>query len=219
LKIEPGSQWAFVGPSGSGKTTLVDLILGIQEPMSGEILISGLEPRTSFKTHPLAVAYVPQDVEIVNGSIKHNILLGLDETKFKDIQIWNLLERVKLSELVTNLPQKLESQVGESGAKLSGGQRQRLGIARALITQPKLLVLDEATSALDSETELAITESLTALKGEITILVIAHRLSTVKDSDVIVYLNDGNIEALGKFDEVKKLVPNFARQAELMGLD
>ncbi|MEY4384297.1 MAG: hypothetical protein RI995_1839, partial [Bacteroidota bacterium] len=97
--------------------------------------------------------------------------------------------------------------------------RQRLGIARALITQPKLLVLDEATSALDSETELAITESLTALKGEITILVIAHRLSTVKDSDVIVYLNDGNIEALGKFDEVKKLVPNFARQAELMGLD
>ena len=155
----------------------------------------------------------------MNGSIKHNILLGLDETKFKDIQIWNLLERVKLSELVTNLPQKLESQVGESGAKLSGGQRQRLGIARALITQPKLLVLDEATSALDSETELAITESLTALKGKITIIVIAHRLSTVKDSDVIVYLNEGNIEALGKFDEVKKLVPNFARQAELMGLN
>ena len=126
---------------------------------------------------------------------------------------------MKLDSLVSNLPLKLDAQVGESGAKLSGGQRQRLGIARALLTQPAMLVLDEATSALDSETELAITQSLDSLKGDMTILVIAHRLSTVRNSDLIVYLNEGKIEAMGKFDQVKQLVPNFARQAELMGLD
>ena len=219
LDINSGAQVAFVGPSGSGKTTLVDLILGIQDPIKGEILISGIEPKLCFSKYPLAVSYVPQDVEIVNGSVKHNILLGLDENIFTDDQIWKLLEKVKLDSLVSNLPLKLEAQVGESGAKLSGGQRQRLGIARALLTQPAMLVLDEATSALDSETELAITQSLDSLKGDMTILVIAHRLSTVRNSDLIVYLNEGKIEAMGKFDQVKQLVPNFARQAELMGLD
>jgi ATP-binding cassette subfamily C protein len=219
LDIHSGAQVAFVGPSGSGKTTLIDLILGIQDPINGEILISGIEPRLCFSKYPLAVSYVPQDVEIVNGSVKHNILLGLDENTFTDDQIWKLLEKVKLDSLVSNLPLKLDSQVGESGAKLSGGQRQRLGIARALLTQPAMLVLDEATSALDSETELAITQSLDTLKGDMTILVIAHRLSTVRNSDLIVYLNEGKIEAMGKFDQVKQLVPNFARQAELMGLD
>ena len=198
---------------------MVDLILGIQDPVKGEILISGIEPRLCFSKYPLAVSYVPQDVEIVNGSVKHNILLGLDENIFTDDQIWKLLEKVKLDSLVSNLPLKLDAQVGESGAKLSGGQRQRLGIARALLTQPAMLVLDEATSALDSETELAITQSLDSLKGDMTILVIAHRLSTVRNSDLIVYLNEGKIEAMGKFDQVKQLVPNFARQAELMGLD
>ena len=219
LDINSGAQVAFVGPSGSGKTTLVDLILGIQNPIKGEILISGIEPKLCFSKYPLAVSYVPQDVEIVNGSVKHNILLGLDENIFSDDQIWKLLEKVKLDSLVSNLPLKLDAQVGESGAKLSGGQRQRLGIARALLTQPAMLVLDEATSALDSETELAITQSLDSLKGDMTILVIAHRLSTVRNSDLIVYLNEGKIEAMGKFDQVKQLVPNFARQAELMGLD
>ena len=219
LDINSGAQVAFVGPSGSGKTTLVDLILGIQDPIKGEILISEIEPKLCFSKYPLAVSYVPQDVEIVNGSVKHNILLGLDENIFSDDQIWKLLEKVKLDSLVSNLPLKLDAQVGESGAKLSGGQRQRLGIARALLTQPAMLVLDEATSALDSETELAITQSLDSLKGDMTILVIAHRLSTVRNSDLIVYLNEGKIEAMGKFDQVKQLVPNFARQAELMGLD
>jgi ATP-binding cassette subfamily C protein len=219
LNINEGSQVASVGPSGSGKTTLIDLILGIHEPLKGEVLISGINPRKCFSTYPLAISYVPQDVEVVNGSIKHNILLGLDSNVFTDDEIWKLLKKVNLDLFVSDLPDKLYSQVGESGAKLSGGQRQRLGIARALLTRPSMLVLDEATSALDSETELAITESIDSLKGDMTILIIAHRLSTVRNSDLIVYLNEGKIEAMGKFDEVKLLVPNFARQAKLMGLN
>lgn len=218
LSINPRTQTAFVGPSGSGKTTLVDLILGIQKPTSGTISISELDPNSVHNFKPHFMGYVPQDAEIVNGSIKHNILLGLNENDFSETLIWDVLKQVKLEEFVKNLPDKLSSQVGESGAKLSGGQRQRLGIARALITKPEILVLDEATSALDSETENAITQSMQQIRKEATLIIIAHRLSTVRNSDQIIYIDGGKIKAIGSFDEVVGAVPDFAKQAHLMGL-
>jgi ABC-type bacteriocin/lantibiotic exporter with double-glycine peptidase domain len=128
------------------------------------------------------------------------------------------IEDAALGEFVKSLPNGLDAQVGESGAKLSGGQRQRLGIARALYTNPKLLVLDEATSALDGETELLVTDSIQKLKGRVTVVLIAHRLSTVRNADLVIYMQTGQVQAAGSFEEVRKQIPNFDHQANLMGL-
>ena len=218
LLIAPKTQVAIVGPSGSGKTTLIDLILGIYIPSNGKVLLSGKPPVETFVNWPMSVSYVPQEVAIVNGSIKHNVLLGLSESEYSDEEIWQVLEQVELSSFVRSLPNKLDSQVGESGARISGGQRQRLGIARALVTSPEILILDEATSALDSETEFAITNSLNRIRNKTTLVIIAHRLSTVINSDLIVYMNNGRVVKQGKFQELVDSVPDFAKQAQLMGL-
>lgn len=218
LFIAPKTQVAIVGPSGSGKTTLIDLILGIHKPSNGKVLLSGKPPVETFVSWPMRVSYVPQEVAIVNGSIKHNVLLGLSENEFSDEEIWQVLEQVELSSFIRSLPNQLNSQVGESGAKISGGQRQRLGIARALVTSPEILILDEATSALDSETEFVITNSLNQIRNKTTLVIIAHRLSTVINSDLIVYMNNGRVVKQGKFQELVDSVPDFAKQAQLMGL-
>jgi ABC-type multidrug transport system fused ATPase/permease subunit len=135
-----------------------------------------------------------------------------------DELVWSALEMAQLSDLVRNLPEGLDTQVGERGARISGGQRQRLGIARALFTKPKLLVLDEATSSLDGQTEANISEAIQTLKGSVTIVMIAHRLSTVRNADLVVYLEEGRILSQGSFDHVRTSVPNFDQQAQLMGL-
>jgi ATP-binding cassette, subfamily B, bacterial PglK len=216
LHIPPGSSVALVGASGAGKSTLADLILGVLTPNAGSITISNLRPVEAIAQWPGVVGYVPQSIKMIDGSIKENICLGFDVSDFNDEKIWSALSKAKLDSFVKTLPEGLNSMVGESGSRLSGGQRQRLGIARALLTSPRILVLDEATSALDGKTENDITSSLQSLKGEITIVTIAHRLSTVINSDLVVYLSEGKIKAKGTFSEVEKVVPEFAEQAALM---
>jgi len=218
LLIPAGSSVAFVGPSGAGKTTVVDMILGVLNPDTGLIQISGLSPLDAIKKWPGAISYVPQDVMISNGTIRENIALGYPPAAATDESVLEALKIADLVEFVNALPNGLDTQVGERGTKISGGQRQRLGIARAMFTNPSLLVLDEATSALDGETELKVSDAIRDLGQSATVVLIAHRLSTVKDADMVVYMNNGKIEAVGKFDEVRIKVPDFDRQAQLMGM-
>ena len=218
LKIPAGTSVAIVGPSGAGKTTLIDILLGVLEPTEGEVFISGVSPLKAISNWPGAISYVPQDVMISKRSIRENVGLGYPKDAATDELISSALKVSFLAEFVTSLPQGLDTLVGERGAKISGGQRQRLGIARAMFTNPQLLALDEATSALDGETEASITKSIHNLRGSATVVMIAHRLSTVRDADIVVYMAEGKIITTGTFDEVRNAVPDFDRQAKLMGL-
>ena len=218
FSIERGSFVAFVGPSGAGKTTIVDTLLGVLEPDIGEVLISGIPPKNASQTWPGAISYLPQEIFISQGSVRENVGLGYPINLATDERVLQCLKLAHLDEFILGLPNGLDTIVGEKGAKLSGGQRQRLGIARALFTNPRLLVLDEATYALDSETEAAVSDAMQALKGETTVVTIAHRLSTVRKADVVYYLEDGKLVASGTFEEVRAAVQNFDDQAKLMGL-
>ena len=218
INITPGTTVAIVGPSGGGKTSLVDVILGVIKPTSGQVLISDNEPLNAISIWPGAIGYVPQDVVLVTGTIRQNVALGFPESEANDDVVSKSLAIAKISEFIKSQELGIEVQVGERGAKLSGGQRQRIGVARALFTNPKLLVLDEATSALDGETEAGITDSIQSLRGSTTVIMIAHRLSTIRDVDQVIYMENGEVVCTGKFEEVRKLVPNFDSQANLMGL-
>lgn len=218
LTIPTGSSVAFVGPSGAGKTTIVDVLLGVLNPDVGHITISGLPPLAAVAKWPGAVSYVPQDVSIAAGTIRENVALGYPSEAATDELVMSALKVANLYDFVFGLPDGVDTPVGERGAKISGGQRQRLGIARAMFTRPHLLVLDEATSSLDGETEASISEAIHALRGSTTVVMIAHRLSTVRNADIVVYLSEGKVMATGTFDEVREAVPDFDRQAKLMGL-
>jgi len=193
-------------------------LLGVLTPISGNVKISNVAPLVAVVKWPGAVSYVPQDVTISNGTIKENVSLGFSSEFVSDEMVWDALDIAQLSDFVKQLPDKLDTKVGERGTKISGGQRQRLGIARAMFTKPKLLVLDEATSSLDGQTESDISDAINILKGDVTVVMIAHRLSTVRHADMVVYLEQGKILAQGTFEEVRAQVPDFDKQAQLMGL-
>jgi len=213
-----GESLALVGATGAGKSTLADLLLGTIEPDSGSITIGGIPPAEAVGRWPGGIAYVPQEVSLVNGTVRENVTFGLPRSAFDDAWVWEALERAHIARFLRDGRDGLETLVGENGMRLSGGQRQRLGIARALFTRPKLLVLDEATSALDAETEQGISNTMRDLEGEVTTVTIAHRLATVRHCDLILYLQHGSVIARGTFSEVRSQSPEFERQARLSGL-
>ena len=215
--VKMGQFVAIVGESGAGKSTLADLLLGIQEPDSGTIEINGITPRAYVAHNPGALSYVPQDISIIDGTILKNVSLSNDATS----NIMQVIESLKLASLWDDLISSnmgIESVVGERGMNLSGGQRQRLGIARALYTNPEIIVFDEATSSLDPITEKAVTDSIYGNKENVTLFVIAHRLSTVRKADLVLLLDQGRLIASGTFDEVRRISPKFDQQAKLVNL-
>ncbi len=218
LNVEPGKFIAFVGPSGGGKSTLVDIILGILTPTSGSILISDLSPLESIKKWPGSIGYVPQEVFIENSTVKENICLGFDPKTVSDQLVWNALKLADISDFVEKLDGQLLYKISDAGKNLSGGQRQRLGIARALLTKPKIVIFDEATSALDAETENRVSGSILKLTGDCTVIFIAHRLSVVRSADMIYYIDKGRIVNQGTFEELRKLNADFNNQANFMGI-
>ncbi len=218
LELPAGTSTSLVGPSGAGKSTLANLILGLQEPTCGNIVVGGYSPREAIRTWPGAIAYVPQEVVVIEGTIRDNVALGLARQDIDDRAVLWALEKSSLLGFLESHRDGIETQVGELGVRLSGGQKQRLGLARALYSKPKLVVLDEATSALDAETEASITETFQSMKGQVTLVTIAHRLATVRNSNIVVYLDAGRVVAKGTFEEVRTEVPDFDRQAALLGL-
>lgn len=218
LDIAAGASVALVGPTGAGKSTLADALLGTIRPAGGTVLIGGLDPERAIKRWPGGISYVPQEVSLVEGTVRENVALGLPPGSVTDDEVWDALARAHIAEFLIENREGLETRIGERGVRLSGGQRQRLGIARALLSRPKLLVMDEATSALDAQTELLIADVMRSLWGETTLVVVAHRLATVRRFDHVVYLEDGVALAQGSFEEVRTLVPDFERQAQLLGL-
>jgi ABC-type multidrug transport system fused ATPase/permease subunit len=209
---------AIIGPSGSGKSTLVDNIIGILKPTTGLVKISNLDPRKIPGLWPGVIGYVPQSVSIIEGTVRENICLGFPYDSSEEEFIRTSISFAQLDDLLDTLPFGVDSQVGDRGTRLSGGEKQRLGIARALYTSPRLLVLDEATSALDGSTEALITKSLLSLQGKVTMIIIAHRLSTVRTVDKVLYLDSGEVKAFGTIEQVRLIVPEFDKQAKLMGL-
>ena len=216
-EFKTGEFTAIVGPTGSGKSTLIDLMLGVLRPTHGSISVFGRDPE-QVPGSSIRVGYVPQRVYLSEGSLIENICFGESSTQWDEDRVWDVLDTVLLRQWAAELPEGLTTLIGEGGARLSGGQRQRLGIARALYANPNLLVLDEATSALDAISEYEITEAFERLDKGLTKVVIAHRLSTVLKADKIVYLKGGKIQGMGTFNELRELIPDFDRQAELMGI-
>jgi ATP-binding cassette, subfamily B, bacterial PglK len=216
--LPPGGALAVVGPSGGGKSTLADAILGVVLPSTGTVRIGGLSPGQVVRRYPGLVAYVPQSVALVSGSVRDNVALGLSQDQIDDDRVWAALKRAHLADYLADAREGLDTAVGERGVQLSGGQRQRLGIARALYTDPRLLVMDEATSALDAEIENLVTQTIEELGSEVTTITIAHRLATIRRADSVIYLDGGRLLAQGTFEEVRTSVPRFDHQANLLGL-
>lgn len=218
LDIKHGQAIAFVGKSGAGKSTLADVILGVVYPESGSVSIGGKPPSEAVATWPGGISYVPQEVVLANDTIRANVALGLPREAVDDDLVWEALERAQFSQYLRHDREGLDTPIGEHGLRLSGGQRQRLGLARALYTRPSLIVLDEATSALDAETEHDISATISQMKKAVTVILVAHRLSTIRNVDLVAYLDSGRLVSFASFDEMLKSVDSFRRQARLMGI-
>jgi ABC-type multidrug transport system fused ATPase/permease subunit len=219
LDIQKNMRVAIVGNSGAGKSTLLNLLIGLYKPQSGEILIANEEPSEFIAKNPGRVAIIPQDVTVVTGTLRENLLLGIPKEKLSDEKLIKMLQKCALGDFVEKLPTGLDSKLHDMGSNLSGGEKQRIGIARALLTEPEILILDEATSALDSQTEEIISKSIKSLSVNLTTITVAHRLTTVIDSDLVIYLEKGIVKSTGTFEEVRQEVPNFEIQAKLMGIN
>ena len=193
LTVRKGESVALVGPSGSGKTTLIDLILGLYAPSEGQILADGIDIHQNPAWWATLVGYISQTISLCDGSIRANVAFGIRAETIDDRRVWQCLERAQLRAFVETLPEGLETRVGENGVRLSQGQRQRVAIARALYDEPDVLVMDEATSALDTPTEEAVIEALNALAGEKTLIIVAHRLTTVRHCDRVYRIENGRI--------------------------
>ncbi len=202
LEIRRGESVGFVGPSGAGKTTTVDLLLGLLPPEEGKVRVDGRDIDENLRSWQDQLGYIAQPVYLMDDTIRRNVAFGVDDENIDDGEVWQALEDAQLTALITSLPEGLDTTIGEKGVRISGGQRQRLGIARALYRKPDLLVLDEATSALDNATEREINASIERLAGRMTLVIIAHRLSTVRHCDRLFFLCDGRLVDVGTYDEL-----------------
>lgn len=215
INIEKGGSIGFVGATGSGKTTLINLLLGLLEPDSGTILVDGLDIQTNIQGWRANIGYIPQTIFLLDDTIRNNIAFGLHETEIDDEKLWTAIHAAQLEEFVLSLDEGLQTTVGERGVRLSGGQRQRVGLARALYNNPEVLVMDEATSSLDIKTENLVMQALEELKSERTFIMIAHRLSTVRDCNQLYFMKDGRIEAEGSYEELSMYHADFREMAEI----
>jgi ABC-type multidrug transport system fused ATPase/permease subunit len=213
FSIDAGRSVALVGSSGAGKSTLVDIILGLHVPRRGRVLVDGIPIADDLAAWQRTIGLVPQEVFVLDATLRDNVALGLDPGD--DVRLADAIGRAQLNDLVDQLPAGIDTVLGDRGSRLSGGQRQRVGIARALYVKPSLLVLDEATSALDNETERRITETIRSLHGNVTTVVVAHRLSTVRHCDELVFLENGQVAARGTFQEVVEGNEAFAHLVAL----
>ena len=193
MEIPIGKSVGIVGPSGAGKTTIVDILLGLLQIQSGEILADGVEVREHYQSFLKDIGYIPQTIFMIDSTIRKNVAFGVADEDIDDAKVWRALQEAQLDEFVRGLPDGLDTSIGERGIRISGGQRQRIGIARALFEDPEVLVLDEATSALDNETEAAIMESINMLHGKKTLIIIAHRLQTIEKCDMVYRVEKGQV--------------------------
>ena len=185
VSIPIGKSIGFIGPSGAGKSTTVDILLGLLEPQKGKVTVDGIDIRTNLPGWYARIGYVPQMIFMLDDTIRNNVAYGVDEKDIDEEQVWYALREAQMDEFVRGLPDGLDTSIGERGVRISGGQRQRLGIARALYTEPEIMIFDEATSALDNDTESAIMEAIERLHGKKTLVIIAHRLTTIEKCDAV----------------------------------
>jgi ABC-type multidrug transport system fused ATPase/permease subunit len=218
MTIPAGTHVALVGSSGAGKSTLVDILLGLLEPSDGYIEVAGQNMDFVLDDWRKRIGYVPQEVSLFDATVGQNVALTWNPANVDPDKVTAALRRAQLLDTVLGREGGIDALIAERGLALSGGQRQRLGIARALYNEPNVLVMDEATSALDTSTEAAVTKAIRELHGEVTVITVAHRLSTIRDADIVFFMRDGRVVAQGSFDEVVESVPDFAVQAALAGL-
>lgn len=211
MDIQRGDAIAFVGESGAGKTTMADLILGLLEPSEGKILVDGIDIESNIRGWQQNIGYIPQQIFLLDDTIRRNIAFGIPDKQIDEQKVEAAVKAAQLEELIERLPEGIETVVGERGVLLSGGQQQRIGIARALYDNPQVLVMDEATSALDNITEKFVIEAIEQLRGDRTIIMIAHRLTTVKNCDTIYLMNEGKIIESGTYEELLEHSDEFRR--------
>jgi len=215
ITIPKNNSVALVGSSGAGKTTVIDLLLGLLKPVSGEVLVDGKDMHQSLLSWQKQIGYVPQSIYLIDDTVRNNVAFGVKQELINDEKVWNALRLAQLESFVGELPENLDTMVGENGVRFSGGQRQRIGIARALYHDPQVLIMDEATAALDNETERALMESIEVLSGERTIVLIAHRITTVKKCDIIFFLSNGRLMAKGTYDSLLSTNDEFRQMAQV----
>lgn len=215
VKFRPGQQIGICGPTGGGKTTFTDLLTGLLDPTEGRVTVDDVDVRTARRGWQANLGVVPQTVFLTDDTFRRNIALGIPDAKIDEQAVTDAVRLAQLDEFVQRLPEGLDTPVGERGVRISGGQRQRLAIARALYRRPSVLVFDEGTSALDNTTESLLMEAIESLRDDHTIILVAHRLSTVRNSDVVMLLEQGKLEAVGTFDELTKTNERFRKLAAL----
>lgn len=219
IEVKAGQQIALIGPSGAGKSTLADLILGLLIPSEGNLLVDGQNPNSIIANTPGRLAYVPQRPGMISGTVSANIALGVAPEDVDQEKLSNAINSAHLKKVLSDLPEGVETNLGKRKDELSGGQLQRVGLARALYSKPGLLVMDEATSALDAESENEINKALDEMRGQVTVVLIAHRLNTVQRSDVVFLVEEGRVTASGTFPELLKSNKTVQNLARLMSID